>query len=379
MNERDLRFPVGAVVLVAVIITGILIFFFAEGESFFRNRYSLQLGFAEAPGVTKDTPVRKNGILIGRASSVELLEEGGVKVTVKIDQKYRLRKNEVCRISTSSLLGDAVLEFVSSGKQDGSKDYYKDGDFLKNGIVTGNPLEVLINLEDDLRGATLSIKGAGDDVSKAAQNFNKMFAENGQQIERLMQKSEIAIDQFGQTMESINGIVGDEEMKKQLKKSLDDLPEMLNEIRQTFAATRQTLSKIDQVTMRADSNLKNLEEFTKPLGENGDQLAENIGNSLKNLDELLAQLSQFSKALNDRKGSVGKLVYDKELYDRLNRAADNVEHVSRRLGPIIDDVRIFTDKIARDPRQLGVKGAIDRRPSGTGFKPSLPWRKDGIR
>ena len=36
--------------------------------------------------------------------------------------------------------------------------------------------------------------------------------------------------------------------------------------------------------------------------------------------------------------------------------------------PILDDIRIFSDKIARDPRQLGLKGALDRRPVGTGTK-----------
>jgi hypothetical protein len=38
----------------------------------------------------------------------------------------------------------------------------------------------------------------------------------------------------------------------------------------------------------------------------------------------------------------------------------------------MEDVRIFTDKIARDPRQLGVKGALDQTPSGQGSKHGLP-------
>jgi hypothetical protein len=35
---------------------------------------------------------------------------------------------------------------------------------------------------------------------------------------------------------------------------------------------------------------------------------------------------------------------------------------SRAKSTIVDDVRVFTDKIARHPEQLGVRGAIDRRP-----------------
>ncbi|MBW8885216.1 MAG: hypothetical protein JF612_10690, partial [Planctomycetia bacterium] len=38
--------------------------------------------------------------------------------------------------------------------------------------------------------------------------------------------------------------------------------------------------------------------------------------------------------------------------------------------------RIFSDKIARDPRLLGVKGALDRRPTGTGNK-NLPAGSGG--
>ena len=109
-------------------------------------------------------------------------------------------------------------------------------------------------------------------------------------------------------------------------------------------------------------------------------MVEDIGLSVTNLNEMLSQMAQFSAALNDRQGSLGKLVYDRELYDRLRRASNNIENASRRLGPIMEDVRIFTDKIARDPRQLGVKGALDRRPSGAGFKsPSFPWRRDSPR
>ena len=44
------------------------------------------------------------------------------------------------------------------------------------------------------------------------------------------------------------------------------------------------------------------------------------------------------------------------------QAAANVNNLTRELRPIVDDVRVFTDKIARHPEQLGVRGALDRRP-----------------
>ena len=70
------------------------------------------------------------------------------------------------------------------------------------------------------------------------------------------------------------------------------------------------------------------------------------------------------------RGSIGKLVYDDELYDRITRAAANVEDATRKIRPILDDVRVFSDKIARDPGQLGVRGALQRREGG--YKTSTP-------
>lgn len=379
MNERVLRFRVGTVALVAVIITGVLIFYFTGVESMFRGKITVYMDFTQAPGVTKDTPVRKNGILIGRVTNVELLDEGGVKITAKIESHRIIRHNEIPRISTSSLLGDAVIEFVPSGNPEDSNDPVQHGDLLSNGVVTGDPLKVLVHLEDDLRGATLSIKGAGDDVSKAARNLNGLLENNEQQMQRVMQKSEAALDRFIVAVDNINEIVGDEETKEKLKQSVADLPEMLKEIRETFANTRQTLAGIDRVSQSAELNLKNLEGFTKPLGEKGEQMVADLERTLGNFNEITTQLVDFSEAINNQEGSLGKLVYDSELHDRLNRAAANVEETTRRLRPIVNDVRVFTDKIARDPRQLGVKGALDRRPSGQGFKPSFPWRNSRVR
>ena len=53
-------------------------------------------------------------------------------------------------------------------------------------------------------------------------------------------------------------------------------------------------------------------------------------------------------------------MHDRELYDNLNGAAANIEELSRQLRPILNDARVFTDKIARHPERLGVRGAMQK-------------------
>ncbi|MCH5375159.1 MAG: MlaD family protein, partial [Planctomycetes bacterium] len=192
MDERVLRFRVGVVVVAAAFVTVVLVIFFGAYPSMLQPQFVLHIRFPEAPGITVDTPVRKSGVLIGRVSDVQLLDEGGVLVTVNISDKYTLRRNETCRIGSGSLLGDAVLEFVPSGKEEMvarfdanhngrldaeeeamATEQLTDGDFISDGAVAANPLRVLVNLEKDIGTAFTSIETAGNEVAEVAKTVNR--------------------------------------------------------------------------------------------------------------------------------------------------------------------------------------------------------------
>jgi phospholipid/cholesterol/gamma-HCH transport system substrate-binding protein len=102
MNDRVMALRVGIVLLAAGFITGFLIILLGEGRSFLQDRYTVHIKFPKAPGVAVDTPVRKDGVLIGRVTHVELRDEGGVVITAKIDDGRKIFKDEVGMIKPSS-------------------------------------------------------------------------------------------------------------------------------------------------------------------------------------------------------------------------------------------------------------------------------------
>ena len=77
------------------------------------------------------------------------------------------------------------------------------------------------------------------------------------------------------------------------------------------------------------------------------------------MDEMLAVQPDAEQS---QQGSLGQLLNNPELYQHLNRAAKNIDELTRQLKPILDDARVFSDKIARHPETLGVRGAIQRSP-----------------
>ena len=105
------------VVLAAIFVAVILVIMFGIKPAFLKPTYTIELAFPKAPGIAKNTPVRKDGVPIGRVSNIRLRDKGGVVLTLKIDEGRKLYMNEVCYLTTSSLVtGDAILEFVARSR-----------------------------------------------------------------------------------------------------------------------------------------------------------------------------------------------------------------------------------------------------------------------
>ena len=366
MDERILKLRVGIVVLAAAIICGILIWRFGDIQLPGTSKYTIFINFPKAPGVTVGTPVRGNGISIGRVRKVERRDRH-VQVTAEINGKEKIRETEVCRISQASVLGDPVIEFLPSDDVDPNTPYLENGSEI-DGDVTGNPLEVFGELKEELKAAALSLRDAGNEMKLAARNVNAALAGSETDLPRVMQKMERALDQSYKTLSTIDSVFGDAELKDGLKRSLKDLPEMFDKTKTVLDRANKAFEGLGKVTERADRNLANLEKLTGPLGEKGEGMVKEVSEAISQINSLSKTLDEIAGSFNNQEGTNGRLLNDDGLYDRVERTLANVEDITWKLRPILDDARVISDKVARDPRILGVPGVLDRRPLGSGSK-----------
>ncbi len=88
--------------------------FFGAAPNFLARRYRVTINFPAAPGVAADTPVRKNGVNIGRVKKVTLLnDDAGVDLELELNDEFQIKSGELCKVGTGSLItGDAIVEFV---------------------------------------------------------------------------------------------------------------------------------------------------------------------------------------------------------------------------------------------------------------------------
>jgi phospholipid/cholesterol/gamma-HCH transport system substrate-binding protein len=369
MDERVLQFRVGVMVVATVFIAGLLVTIFNYSPWLLRGRYVVYAKFVEAPGIEIETPVRKSGVLIGRVTDVRL-RESDVVIAMRIDSKYKLYQNEICRVGSQSLLGDPLIEFVAPpAGQLGPP--LTDGALIE-GQMQVQPLDgvsqaltSVTNLEDDVVTTLSEFRAAAQKVNTLADHLNVVAVNHEEEVSRVIQKTEAAMDNFNSAMTGLGNIVGDRQVQSDLKASVAGVPTMV-------AQTQIAMEKFGAVADRVNTQLDTVQPFTESLNKLSNQFEDTgpqVEAVLTELEALARDLRVATAAINEQKGTLGKLVHSPELYQRLNYAAANIECVSGQLQPIVNDVRVFTDKIARDPGRLGVKGALTRGESGTKFLP----------
>ena len=91
------------------------------------------------------------------------------------------------------------------------------------------------------------------------------------------------------------------------------------------------------------------------MGDNGETLVNGMIKGTEKLNLAMNEMLAFSKTLNSPTGTFGQLANDPDLAQHLCRVVKNVDELTRQLKPILDDARVFSDKIARHPEVLGVR------------------------
>ena len=365
MSDRSKAFWVGLFGLGTAVTAGVLILWNSDFSVLpFRAQYELQLRVPQAPGVAPDTPVRRRGILIGRVADVEATDEGAL-ITLNIDEGQVVKTNELPRIQTS-MMGDAIVEFVQVRPAEGAQPVAPGGPPVE-GVYNPNPVDMLSELQGDLRNTILALGRAGDEVAELADRLNTVLGDQDMdRIGNLVKNLEVAIERFGNVMGDVEELVGDETLKEDIRQGFAQLPTVLSDARAVFEALEKTAASAEQ-------NLKNLQGLTGPLGERGDQIVVVIEDTISSLDELFAGAAELVGNINQSEGTIGRLLNDRTLSDQaeatlknanmavlqLRDVIGNINVVIKRLRPILDDVTVIADKVARDPARIA-RGVLKR-------------------
>jgi len=353
-----------------------LIIQFGDVQKYWKKTYAIAVHFEEAQGTHPGCPVRMNGVLIGEVREILLDEkEPGVLVVLDIHEERRIRKDARPYLS-KALFGDASIEF-SGGR---SSEFLAPNKRL-HGEAPTDPLKAVEKLERTVSETLASFEATSREWRKVGENVNSLVETERGNLNDVVERSAVALDTLTKTMESAsqtlasaNRILDDPEMQNNLKRTVAALPEMAEETKLTIVAARTSIQKMSE-------NLDKLSAATDPLAAQSQSLVTHLDKSLSELESLLTEMNSVAKTVNKSDGTLRKFAEDPQLYNNLNRSATSLSLLLQNLEPIMSDVRIFSDKVARHPELLGIRGALSGsagiKNPGDGVEPAAYEEKPG--
>jgi phospholipid/cholesterol/gamma-HCH transport system substrate-binding protein len=201
MNKSNFELKVGIFVFIGLIILSIVVFSIGDIH-IFETGYTVKLTFGFANGVEVAAPVRLAGVRVGEVKALEVVfdEELGktrVELLAWIQKGTRIPKDSYAHINNLGLLGEKYVEITPG------KDYVQvlcAGDVL----VGTDPISM-------------------------------------EKVTELGYKVAIKLDQ---TVEAINRIVSDEEIKLSLKRSLENTELFTQDLKALTESANAILDKV---------------------------------------------------------------------------------------------------------------------------------------
>jgi phospholipid/cholesterol/gamma-HCH transport system substrate-binding protein len=324
---------VGILAIAAIVIL-VLGFNFLKGKKIFSNPPVLYAKFTEIGSLEKSNQVKINGLPVGTVANVTQADKkvDFIIVEIHLSRDILIPDNSIAFID-ASILGSAILN-VEKGN---SNTFYNSGDTISTRLDKG----IMGNIQSQLMPTITRVNETLDSLKIAIGAVTGVFDPR--------------------TKNNLQDIIAN------IAVSTVHLQQLLNA--QTGMLAR-SLANLNSVTANLAKNNESITHSIHNVDVTTTKLANaNIEGTFNNLESAIGELKTTISHLNSKNGSLGLLMNDRELYDRLNRIADRVNKAALSAEITIDDLRLHPKRYVN----LSVFGGKNK-----GQPLSSPAAKDSI-
>lgn len=273
------EFTIGISVIVAIAI----LFFgidYLKGINLFKPANFYEVNYDNVAGLEVAAPVTIDGYKVGQVREIEFNYDhpGKIKVILALDTKLHPRQGTTARIEGSLLSGASIVLTLGHGEPLA----------IGSELTAATSPDMMATLTDEIVPAATGMMGHVDSL---VLDINRLVADPAlyQSIRRL--------DGISSNLLGASGTLN-------------------------TTLTRQTPVLFRHVNSMAG----NLDTITADLGVFSSKLRDMpIDQTVESVNELLANLTKFSNQLNNEKSTLGLMMNDPELYDRLCRISADVD------------------------------------------------------
>jgi phospholipid/cholesterol/gamma-HCH transport system substrate-binding protein len=283
-----------------LIILGILGYFVLKIEDidFSRGKGTREVKviFDNAAGLDEKSAVRVAGVRKGKVTKIDYLPSGKAEATLELDSDVVLHKNASAQVANLGLLGEKYVE-LNPGTPEAP-------------VVPQTQTTVTLQGSSpaSIDQVTDQISAIATDVKAITESLRHVMAGPGgqQRIEDIV--------------ENVRQITA--QTRELIAANRENVDATMTNMRAITADLRVEIPKlaasIDRVANQIGGTVGDNREDVRRIVENLRVLSSDLKTTTANLNNITGQVKSGT-------GTVGKLIYDQEAYDRLNAALGSVE------------------------------------------------------
>lgn len=280
-----------------LVILGITLFIFGfnylKGKNLLEDSKELYAVYSDVSGVDISTPVKVNGVPVGKVTNLNFADDnsGKVVLTLNLNTNFKFSKNSVAQLQDDGLIGGKSIAIIPANDKASEA---QSGDILKSTVKSGL---------SEVVGATLSPLQA--------------------KLERVLISVDTLLTNFNE--------IFDAKTQTNLKKSIASLDATVTSFKSTSGALNALVqgnqAKLNSTLTNFDNASKNISKVTSSLSKS------DFGNTVNQLEGTLKQLNRVMANVQNGRGSMGKLLKDDKLYN-------NLEGASNQLEQLLEDMKL---------------------------------------
>jgi phospholipid/cholesterol/gamma-HCH transport system substrate-binding protein len=316
-------FRVGLLVVAAVGFLLTFLVFIRRGALGTEN-IKVYAVFRDASGLGKRSRVQVAGIPVGEIQEIALAGTRA-RVTLRLRKDIGLRTDAVLIKRTESFLGDYLLDLQIGTPQ--APLMPEGGEITR--VIDQQGLQALFDtlgkITNDIQAVTTSLRDAlgGDAGTQSLQIIVRNLTELSQSVNATAQRSS---ENIAAILDNVRNVTAS--MRDATEGESSSFREIVENVRVISSDVRRMVSDV-RTSAYADGGVEG-------------QIA-SIGSSLQKLDSTLANLEESTGKVREGKGTVGELVSNERLGQKVSETIDDVTNYAQRLTGLKVEVNIHSD------------------------------------
>lgn len=332
MKKLVTPFRVGLLVLTAGAFFFAFYMFARKGGLSDKEATNVWAYFRDASGLSAKSRVQIAGIPVGEISHITL-EGTRAKVYLKIRDDVDLRQDASLTKRSESLLGDYLLDLNPGTEQ---AQPMQDGDQIRRVIDTQGMEAVFQSLSQitaDIQQVTAALRdvlggerGAGS-LQRIVENLIRLSESVDNTVRSSGERLNAILANFEGVSEDVRGLTQENEA---------EVTQIVNNIETITRDVREVLGDVKKIVGNNEGDLK---EGVASLKE-----------TLQKLDRTLGNMEEITRKVKDGEGTVGTLLADERLGQKLSETVEDVSDFTSRLTGLQTEVGLQSTYLVEQGR-----------------------------